>query len=313
MPAIPVAMEQQVRNAVNAGDGDIEIRDLRERVIANPENIPARLELGAAYDKRGYPELALDHYRLAADRSPDSADAALLVAKSLKRTGHVAEAARTLDKFTSAHPRSTAEMYSWLGIFLDEDGAYDAGEKAHRTALATALKAGQDRDYLHNNLGYSMLKQSRHEDAAREFRAALQLNPQSAIARDNLGSALVGNPKEAILNWQSLNEPAIAHSNLAAVLIERGDYEGARKEVQIALEYNNSNPAALANLKLLSELDGKAVTIPVQSTRAKRARWKLAWERLFSGSRSADGNGVETAQSKKIQADSVSQNPELKP
>jgi Flp pilus assembly protein TadD len=316
IPAIPIAMEQQIRNAVNAGDGDIEIRELRNRVIASPDNITARLELGAAYEKRGYPELALDHYRLAADRFPDNAEVALRVAKSLKATGHVTDAAAVLAKFTTAHPQSTAEMYSWLGIFLDESGNYAAGEKAHRAALTVAVAAKQDRDYLHNNLGYSLLKQGRPDDAALEFRAALKLNPQSAIARDNLGSALVGDPKEAILNWQSLNEPAVAHSNMAAVLIERGDYEGARKELQIALEYNNANPAALANLRLISELDGKAVTIPVkgapeQVNRTKWSRWKSAWQHMFSAPSSADGNAVETAQ--KLQSDSKTQNPELKP
>jgi len=316
IPAIPIAMEQQIRNAVNAGDGDIEIRELRDRVIANPENISARLELGRAYEKRDYPELALDHYRLAADRAPDNAEAFLLVAKSLKRTGHVEDAAAVLGRFTVAHPQSSAEMYSWLGIFLDQTGDYLAGEKAHRTALAVAVQAKQDRDYLHNNLGYSLLKQGRTEDAALEFRAALKLNPRSVIARDNLGSALVGDPKEAILNWQSLNEPAVAHSNMAAVLIERGDYEGARKELQIALEYNNANPAALANLRLISELDGKAVTIPVKgvpmlATPTNWSRWKSAWRHLFMESPTADGNAVETAQ--KLQSDSTSHNPELKP
>jgi Flp pilus assembly protein TadD len=311
--AIPISMEQQIRNAVNAGDGDIEIQALRERVIANPESISYRVDLGNAYEKRGYPELALDHYRLAADRAPDSPEPVLLIAKSLKKTGHVAEAAATLSKFTASHPHSSPGMYSWLGIFEDESQDFAAGERAHRQALTAAVNAGEDRDYLHNNLGYSLLQQKRNEEAAAEFRAALRLNPQSAIARDNLGSSLVANPKEAILNWQSLNEPAVAHSNLAAILIEQGSYAEARKELQIALEYNNANPAALANLKLLSELDGKPVTIPAQITNPKLSRMRSAWNRFVNGPRSAGEDDGQKASRASLPPNSATQNPELKP
>lgn len=308
---VPVSMDQQIRNAVNAGDGDIEIRSLRELVIAEPENLSVRLELGRAYDKRGYPELAIDHYRFALEHSPDSADAALMAAKALKLAGHPEESIAMLDRFTAAHPQSSAAMYSWLGILRDENRDAAGGEKAHRSALAVAAKIGQDSDYLHNNLGYALLQQGRNQEAAVEFRAALKLNPHSIIARDNLGSALVANPKEAILNWQSLNEPAIAHSNLAATLMEQGKYPEARKEVQIALEYNNANPAALANLKLLSELDGKPVSIPVQVSRTRWSRMKTAWHNVFGGSPSAPQANAETASS--VSTSPVPQTSETKP
>jgi Flp pilus assembly protein TadD len=145
-------------------------------------------------------------------------------------------------------------------------------------------KASEDHDYLHNNLGFSLLKQGLNDLAASEFRSALKLNPHSEIARNNLGIALAGQASEAIVNLQSLNEPATAHSNLAAVLIEHGKYAEARKELQTALEYNQSNPAALKNLELLSNLDGKPMNVPAIT--AQRTRWvrmKSAWQRWFGG------------------------------
>jgi hypothetical protein len=56
---------------------------------------------------------------------------------------------------------------------------------------------------------------------------------------------------------QSVSDPATAHSNLAAVLIEQKRYAEARQEIKIALNYSPNHVAALSNLELLSELDGK--------------------------------------------------------
>jgi Flp pilus assembly protein TadD len=279
-PSTPSVMDRQIRNAVDAGDGDAELRMLRARVIDSPASLSARLELGQAYERRGYPELALDHYRWATEHSPESADAHLMLARALDHTDHSAEAIALLEGFLKTHPQTGPTLYSWLGIMRDDAGDWKGSEEAYREAMA---KASEDHDYLHNNLGYSLLRQGQNEKAAAEFRSALKLNPRSEIARDNLGVALSANPKEAILNWQSLNEPATAHSNMAAVLIEQGKYAEARQELQIALQYNQSNPAALKNLELLSSLDGKPATIPTVTPTTRWSRAKKAWQRWFGG------------------------------
>ena len=127
-------------------------------------------------------------------------------------------------------------------------------------------------------------RRSMLQEAAAEFREALRLNPQSTIARNNLGVALAGQPKDAILNWQSIASPADAHNNMAAVLIETGQYAEARREIDLALSYNRQHSAALNNLRLVSELDGKAteIRVPAQSgTRLSRAR--AAWRHFWGG------------------------------
>jgi Flp pilus assembly protein TadD len=301
----PSPMERQILNAVDAGDGDAELHMLRARVIDSPASVTARLELGKAYEQRGYPELALDHFRWAVERSPESADAHLVLARALDHTGHSAEAIAMLTVFLEANPQSSPTLYSWLGIMRDDAADWNGSEQAYRDAMA---RSAEDHDYLHNNLGYSLLKQGQNDTAAAEFRAALKLNPHSEIARDNLGIALANNPKEAILNLQSLNEPAVAHSNLAAILMEQGNYAEARKELQIALQYNQSNPAALKNLELLSSLDGKPVTVPAAtlSNANPTARWsrmKFTVKRWFSGeSQPAVQEQVQTAAQQKSES-----------
>jgi len=78
-------MERQIANAVDAGDGDYRVRLLRQRMAAEPENLSVRIELIEHYTRAGYPELALEHCRLAAARFPESAEIQLSLAKLLRK------------------------------------------------------------------------------------------------------------------------------------------------------------------------------------------------------------------------------------
>ena len=62
--------DRQVRNAIDAGDGDFPLRVLRQKVAADPDNVAVRLELAKAYGERGYHEVSLEISRLAVARFP---------------------------------------------------------------------------------------------------------------------------------------------------------------------------------------------------------------------------------------------------
>jgi len=278
------AFDRQIRNAHDAGDGDYQLRTLRERVAAEPDNPAARLELAKAYRDRGYPDVALEILRLAATRFPESGEVELALVRQLHELKQPNEAVANLQVFLKQHPQNGAEYYSWLGILWDQMGQLPTGEQAHRQAIALAPSA----DYLHNNLGYNLLEQRKNSDAAAEFREALRLNPASQFARNNLAMALAGDNRssEAVSNLQAGTDPATAHSNLAAVLMEKGNYAEARKELDIALGYNSSHPAALKNLELLSQLDGSPATLPVSRAAPEGTRWQrwtLGIKKLFVG------------------------------
>lgn len=284
------AFERQIRNALDAGDGDYDLRALRERLAARPGDLAARMELAEAYRRRGFPEVALEHYRLAAARFPDSAPVALELAKSLRSLGQRLEAARALDLFLAAHPDAGAPgVFSWLGILRDEMGQWTEGEKAHRAALAAAPAV----DSLHNNLGYNLLMQQRGEEAAAAFRAALELNPSSALARNNLALALAPRPEQALGEWKRLHGPAAAHSNLAAALIEQGRYTEARKELEAALRYDRFHPAAMYNLRLVSERDGRPAGVPATGAGPRWERVKSTVRGWFVGPHPADARPAD--------------------
>ena len=280
-PVPPSAMERQIRNALDAGDGDYRIRALRQRVASEPENATVRLELARAYREAGYPDVALEHCRLAAARFPDSAEVNLALARALRDVGLRKEAIEGLETFLKAHPQESPQHLSWLGILRDETGALGPAEAAHRAALELAPGL----DYLHNNLGYNLLLQKKNSEAAAEFREALRLNPASQLARNNLGTALAnqGARDQAVANWQSAADPAVAHNNMAAVLIEGGNYADARKELDVALGYNRAQPAALKNLELVSRLDGDPATLTARQPETRWSRFKIGFKRLFVG------------------------------
>ena len=277
--------DRQIRNAVDAGEGDYRLRVLRERTAAEPENIAVRLELAAAYRERGYPEVALEISRLAVARFPESGEAELSLVRDLRAANQRAEAIAGLETYLKAHADSGAAYWSWLGILRDEMGLWPSAEPAHRKAVDLSPGA----DYLHNNLGYNLLMQKKYQDASAEFREALQRNPGNATARNNLATALADNnaTAQAVATWQSATGPASAHNNLAAVWIEKGNYTEARKELELALGYDRTLPAAMRNLELLTRLDGQpAVLGPAAGGIGEQTRWSrfaTGFKRLFVG------------------------------
>ena len=187
-------MARQIQNAVDAGDGDMEARGLRQRLAANPDDLDARLALARRYAQRSLPDLALEHYRLAAIRFPDSEPVALGVAKTLREMSEGTQALEALQAFVATHANAGWELLSLQGILLDESAKYADAEASHRAALA--LDA--NRSSLHNNLGYNLTLQGKRTEAAAEFHRALAIDGNSEIAKNNLAELEAGTgPKAA--------------------------------------------------------------------------------------------------------------------
>ena len=276
------ALDRQIRNAVDAGEGDIEVRELRRRLASNPDDTAARLAIAARYRQSGLPDLAVEHLRIAAARAPHLSELHIRLAEALNDAGASDDAIRVLTAFRDRDPLPPAELVSLLAIYIDRQGRYTQAERHHRDAVMLA----PGRAALHNNLGYNLLLQGKPADAAAEFRRAIAIDPRSEFARNNLGTAIASTPgadlNEAVLQWQSVSDPATAHNNLASILIEQTRYPEARHHLEIALSYSRTHAAALGNLALLGELDGQpaSAALPPPATR---------WQRFASGLRRALG------------------------
>jgi tetratricopeptide (TPR) repeat protein len=207
----------------------------------------------------GYPDLELEHCRIAVERFPASAAAVDRLARTLRRAVVPEQAATVLTGIVAQQAKPTAETLAWAGILLDEAERYREGEAMHRRAISLEAR----RDYLHNNLGYNLLLQERYPEAAAAFRQALALNSTSMIARNNLGRTLIQmSPADAIAQFQRAGDPAVAQNNVAAALYEKGDVAGARKALEAALEYRRDLPQILENLRLVAADDGKPIVMP---------------------------------------------------
>jgi tetratricopeptide (TPR) repeat protein len=250
-PAAPSATARQVRNAIEAGDGDLEVREWQRALVRDPRDRVSRAKLAWRFESVGAPELAIEHYRAILGERPSDEAARLGVVRNLRRLGMEKEAAAELE----AAPDPSPAILSTLGIVRDGAGDYGAAETAHRAALRLAPGDAA----LHSNLGYNLFLQRRHAEAVECFEAALKIAPRSGIARGNLALTLAhmpGGAERALEHWKSMGGPAAAHNNLAAALIEQGRAAEAREQLALALREAGPSPETLANLDAVAKLDG---------------------------------------------------------
>ncbi len=264
---VAATMRRQVINAAEAGQGDAIVQQLRARMAAEPANPAPRLALAAHYRKMGYPELEMEHLRVAVERFPVSRQAHMELAAALEGAGLPREAAGLLEGFVAANPASVdPDLFNRLGICYDQAEEWTAGESAFRRGLDLDPRS----DHLLNNLGYNLLEQRRVAEAVWVLELAVRVNPRSETARNNLGLALAQQPgaaiAQALMHFENVTDAATAHSNLAAALIEQQRYQESRRLLEAALAYNRTHAAALANLDLLAALDGLPATLPARAT-----------------------------------------------
>ena len=294
----PAVMKRQVLNAIDAGDGDVTVRELRRAILEQPERLDLRLELVKHFEKLGETELVVEHLRLLSERFPANEDLNLRLARSLRSGGARDEALRILRNLTARQTVDSPAVWSLTGILLDELNRPMEGEAEHRRALELARRdeMSAEVDIYENNLGFNLLAQGRRDEAVVLFEAALARRPRSEVARNNLATALASTKEGEIdtpavlAHWKSVIDPASAHNNLAAVLMEQGRYPEARAELEESLKLRIDLPAAWKNLQLLSELDGQPVTIPAVKNPAPEAKKRLeaknsGWQKIRRGVR----------------------------
>lgn len=255
------AMQQQTRGAFDPLSGDRRVQLLNARLRLDPQDVDARLDLARIYESYNMDELAREQYGRALNLDGDSEPALQGLARLARSSP--ASAAETLPLVRAFLERKPSEVaaLNMLGTLLDATGDLPAAEKAYRQALEQQPLAA----YLHNNLGLNLAEQGRLAEAIVELRRSLELNPQSEVVRNNLGSVLVrrGDHSAALrLFREGGAAPAVAHNNLAVILLEQGQLEESRAELMEALQATSFFQPALENFKLLLERDRQRHALP---------------------------------------------------
>jgi predicted O-linked N-acetylglucosamine transferase (SPINDLY family) len=130
---------------------------------------------------------------------------------------------------TETNQEVGAETYFKRGLELAQQGKYDDAVAHYRHALQ--LQPGSAGAY--NNLGNIFVRQGKLVEAVQCFHQAVRYNPSFAQAHSNLGNALreLGNLDEAVASLRtalSLSPRfADAHNNLALALRDQGHLESA--------------------------------------------------------------------------------------
>lgn len=153
---------------------------LRKALDLAPRNVDVLYYLGIAAS-----HLATAEFDRLFRLAPDSARVHQLMAESLKLQEKLAEAAAEYELALHASP-GLLEALVGLGDIRREQAK--CGEAVGLYQRAQAVKPTYDAAY---GLGVCFTIDDQHTPAVEQFRAALKLDPQSAVARFALGSSLL--------------------------------------------------------------------------------------------------------------------------
>jgi Tfp pilus assembly protein PilF len=257
----------QARGAFNPLTDDRQIGLLQARLRLDPQDIQARLDLAAAYERYKLYEQALDQYTRALNLSLPVSDrqaletdskaaaraeaAAAGIGRTARQAAQGAAASPVLAAFLKTWPQAAA-VWNELGLLQEQAGDRAAAEQSFRRAVLIFPKSSRFR----SNLGYNLLEQGHLAGAEAELRRAVALDQNSATARNNLGTVLArrGDFDGARRQFLAVADAATAHNNLAVVLIEMEQYDQGREELIKALAARNYFAAAMDNFKLVQQL-----------------------------------------------------------
>jgi Tfp pilus assembly protein PilF len=109
---------------------------------------------------------------------------------------------------------------------------------------------------VHFQMGAYYQIDGKMEDAEKEYKTAIELNPEMPDAHNNLGKLLIARGQfdeaENLLRKElEIKENPVAYYNLATVQEEKGNFEEAKKYLNRSLELNPGYADALVDLGIL--------------------------------------------------------------
>jgi len=146
-----------------------------------------------------------------------------------------------------------------LGTTLDKQGRYDDA----LAQFAEALRIKPDYAQGHCNLGVLLVEKNQLDEAIREFEKALQINPRYADAHNNMGIALEKKGftdaalKEYRLAIDCRPEFPDAHYNLGVALMRQRKLDEAIQQFQTTLEQQSQSADAHNNLGFALQQKGQ--------------------------------------------------------
>jgi Flp pilus assembly protein TadD len=214
------------------GKSDEAVVALEKALDVDPRHWKAHNNMALASIDIGEFELAEAHYResLAIEPQPAIYNDLGYV---LERQGMLEEATDAYRQSLELDPASASARYN-LGAALARSGDFAEAERQLRLAVETNPNA-----QTHAGLGFVLWQQDRDDEAIASLQAAIEADPNNAMAHDALGTIYVeqGRLEEAVSTYRRLARsqagPAV-HQKLARILTDLGRTDEARKELETA-------------------------------------------------------------------------------
>ncbi len=177
---------------------------LAEAVEKNPNDVAARCELGACYDKLGLPDLAREQYSLAVKIAPNNPHLWINRVKQELKSGRSELAMHLIE---SAHERfaNDPEVLFWYGNYSAAKQRIDEAAFAYQLAL----KQNSDVEGLRSALGEICLEKMRYGDALTLANEEIKTHPNFWLAYKVKAFALMGLRRPA----QALAPLRVAYAN----------------------------------------------------------------------------------------------------
>jgi tetratricopeptide (TPR) repeat protein len=232
---------------VRKGDRTRAKQELRTAIQQKPDSLTSRFALASAFEEeKKFPE-AIEQLRSIQTQDPKFAPATLKLSQILIKMGKPQQAIAVLQEGLGQNPEEAERLQSALGIAYAENGQTEKGVETLRT-----LVAGQpDSADAHFQLGSLLVRRRQAgdpEEASREFREAIRLDPSSDAARLALGRILIASQKldeaVAVLVEYTSHKTQDAEGFYNLGLAYKGLHQPAAavKALQRAVELDPRNP-----------------------------------------------------------------------
>jgi Tfp pilus assembly protein PilF len=218
--------------------------------------IQAHLNLGLEYYKKGDLPHARSEFEAAHAARPSDLKAAILLGYTYNKMDRPLETVELLTPFEAAH-ESNNELEYGLGYALVQTGRMDEG--VPRLEKVAAATHSADAWVL---AGATQLNREKMSEARTDLDAALKLNPSipglytmDAEAHYAMGDADVAVQRyEAALKGDPMD--FTANLDLGNILLDKGDLEGAKPLLELALQLQPGFPRARLEMAKVKEISG---------------------------------------------------------
>jgi uncharacterized protein (TIGR02466 family) len=226
----------------------------RKLLAIDPNIAEIHFNLGVIQTQLNDPKAAVASYRKSLQLKPALPSAHFNLGALLQEQGFLKEAAQCYQKAVDLEPRFF-EALGNLGTVLQQQGKLEEAEQCYRKALAVHPDARG-----HFNLGTVLYGLGLHQEAVREFRGAVDMDPRFADAWNSLGETLRdrGEMEEAVRCYEQALAAHPAHGraqyNLGETLCLAGRLKDAIPYFE-ASDFADSQERALQCLYKTGQFD----------------------------------------------------------